>query len=58
MSEFKYDIESDMFTCYFLYQLGDDSHRYRDATEKLFLHTIYSSTKHISILYLVPFCVK
>ena len=25
MSEFKYDIESDMFTCYFLYQLGDDS---------------------------------
>ena len=24
MSEFKYDIESDMFTCYFLYQLGDD----------------------------------
>ena len=31
---------------------------YKDATEKLFLHTIYSSTKHISILYLVPFCVK
>ena len=25
MSGFKYDIESDMFTCYFLYQLGDDS---------------------------------
>ena len=30
----------------------------KDATEKLFLHTIYSSIKHISILYLVPFCVK
>ena len=30
----------------------------QDATEKLFLHTIYSSTKRISILYLVPFCVK
>ena len=40
------------------YQMGDDSHLYRDATEKLFLHTIYSSVKHISILYLVPFCVK
>ncbi len=38
--------------------MGDDSHLYRDATEKLFLYTIYSSVKHISILYLVPFCVK
>ena len=34
------------------------THHLKDATEKLFLHTIYSSTKHISILYLVPFCVK
>ena len=41
-----------------LYQLGDDSHLYRDATEKLFLHTIYSSEKHINILYLVLFCAK
>ena len=29
-----------------------------EGTEKLFLHTIYSSVKHISMLYLVPFCVK
>ena len=30
----------------------------KDATEKLFLHTIYSSVKHINILYLVLFCAK
>ena len=41
-----------------LYQMGDDSHLYRDATEKLLLHTIYSSEKHINILYLVLFCAK
>ena len=41
-----------------LHQLGDDSHLYRDATEKPFLHTIYSSAKHTSILYLVLFCAK
>ena len=29
-----------------------------DATEKLFLHTTYSSVKHINILYLVLLCAK
>ena len=31
---------------------------HNDATEKLFLHTIYSSAKHINILYIVLFCTK
>ena len=33
-------------------------HLYRDATEKLFSHTIYSTTKYVSILYIVLFCAK
>jgi len=36
-----------------IYQLGDDSHLYRDATEKLFLHTIYSVSNLIDMLYFV-----
>ena len=41
-----------------LERLGDNSHLYRDATEKLFLYTIYSSAQHINILYLVLLCAK
>ena len=33
--------------------MGDDSHLYRDATEKLFLHTIYSVSNLIDMLYFV-----
>ena len=33
-------------------------YRYRDATEKVLLHTIYSSAKHRNIHYLVLFCAN
>ena len=52
------DLDEDIDAAVQFYLSREDSHFCKDATEKLFLHTIYSSAKYINILYLVLLCAK